>query len=222
MLPAGSERMKMLSIIHRSIVWPPWASFPSSTSFISFLVGGDISLMPYPKGTAVKSMLSRFCTICTAFQLSKEISRMLNLSPSRSMIFRYSRNSPHFLPWSLERHDAPTDYIEHGCAVHGGQMFLTVSRNRVRHNIYPHHPEMGILVQKSWCPWWRIDSDRLSRWALSDYPRKPGRRGRLSPCCIKRAFLWDHVGIPRICFNSDSKSAWTTIHSTAQSLPLSS
>ena len=149
MLPAGSERMKMLSIIHRSIVWPPWASFPSSTSFISFLVGGDISLMPYPKGTAVKSMLSRFCTICTAFQLSKEISRMLNLSPSRSMIFSYSRNSPHFLPWSLERHDAPTDYIEHGCAVHGGQMFLTVSRNRVRHNIYPHHPEMGILVQKS-------------------------------------------------------------------------
>ena len=46
-LPAGSVRMKMLSIIHRRTGCPPWAIICSSTSFISSLVGGDISLKFY-------------------------------------------------------------------------------------------------------------------------------------------------------------------------------
>ena len=66
---------------------PPWAIFSSSTSFISSFVGGDISLKPCPKGTTVKPMPSRFCTICTAPQRSKAISLMLNFSPSLSMNF---------------------------------------------------------------------------------------------------------------------------------------
>ena len=54
---------------------------------MSSFVGGDMSLKPWPKGTTVKPMPSRFCTICTAPQRSKAISRMLNRSPSRSMNF---------------------------------------------------------------------------------------------------------------------------------------
>ena len=66
MLPAGSVRTKMLSIIHRRGALPPWAMRPSSTSFISSLLGGDISLKPCPKGTMVKPASSRFWLIWTA------------------------------------------------------------------------------------------------------------------------------------------------------------
>ena len=63
MFPAGSVRMKMLSIIQRRTGCPPCAMRFSSVSFISSFVGGDISLKPCPKGTTVKPMPSRFCTI---------------------------------------------------------------------------------------------------------------------------------------------------------------
>ena len=47
--------MKMLSIIHRSTGCPPWAIFCSKVSFISSLVGGDISLKLWPKGITVNA-----------------------------------------------------------------------------------------------------------------------------------------------------------------------
>ena len=87
MFPAKSVRTKMLSIIQRSTRWLPWAIFCSKVSFISFLAGGDIFLKPWPKGTTVYPMLSSFCTIWTAPQRSKAISRILNFSPSYSMNF---------------------------------------------------------------------------------------------------------------------------------------
>lgn len=45
MFPAGSVRMKMLSIIQRRTGCPPWAMRCSSTSFISSFVGGDIHIL---------------------------------------------------------------------------------------------------------------------------------------------------------------------------------
>jgi len=57
-LPAGSVLTKILSIIQRRTGCPPWAIFSSKVSFISSLVGGDISLYPaerdYCKAHALK------------------------------------------------------------------------------------------------------------------------------------------------------------------------
>ena len=46
MLPAGSVRMWMLSTIQASTLFPPYWILPSRASFISSLLGGDMSLKP--------------------------------------------------------------------------------------------------------------------------------------------------------------------------------
>ncbi len=54
--------MTTLPAIHLRTGLPPWMMFPSIRSLNSFFDGGDISLNPWPNGTMVKPMSSRFCT----------------------------------------------------------------------------------------------------------------------------------------------------------------
>jgi hypothetical protein len=123
MFPAGSVRMKMLSIIHRSTGCPPWASFSAPAQFHQFLGGrGHILIALSERHDREAHALKVLHHLHSAPTVKGDFTDVVLLTQLLDELLDESRNGLHCPPWSAGIPAAPKRHRAHGRGGHAGRV----------------------------------------------------------------------------------------------------